>query len=319
MTNRVLRMTRGPINVSKLTVSIIAAGLAAGLVGCLVAQRPDSPGPAPYYFVAVHNEPYHFPGGEVKLAEAYDTLRRMVAKADQYDIKLTLMFTAQWADYISGSPERMAELESWKNRGHEIAAHHHSIYHGNWDGYTDYSEEEAEAQRIEQGREPEEYLGTLEDYINKLRKLNPDIKSGCMNEERDKRAMPETIIYGTCSGFANCGEVGIRLSDAVPEKGKNEYVLRGTVSGIPRKWLGHFQITTAERREAAQALFGSMDSSHVYGVITHSAAGVQEQEYCNFLEFLHSMDPEGDRSRTLSEVIEQELLPEKAVSTDLLS
>jgi len=306
--------------VNKLTISIIAAvGLAAGLAGCIAAQRPDSPEPVPYYFVAIHNEPYHFPGGEVKLAEAYNTLRRMVAEADRYDIKLTLMFTAQWADYISGSPERMAELVSWKNRGHEIAGHHHSIYHGNWDGYTDYSEEEAEVQRIEQGIEPEEYLGTLEDYINKLRKLNPDIKSGCMNEEHDKRAMPEAIVYGTCSGFACCGETGSRLSDVVPEKGKNEYVLTGVVSGIARKWLAHFQITTPERREAGQTVFGSMNPSHVYGVVTHSAVGVQEQEYYRFLEFLHSADPEGNRSRTVGEVIEQHLLPEEAVSGDLLN
>lgn len=310
---------RHGIDMKKLAISIVAAaGLAAGLVGCFAAQRPDSPEPAPYYFVAVHNEPYHFRGGEVKLAEAYDTLRRMVARADGYDIKLTLMFTAQWADYISESPERMAELESWQNRGHEIAGHHHSIYHGNWDGYTDYSQTEAEAQRIEQGVELEEYLGTLEDYINKLRKLNPDIKSGCMNEERDKEAMPEAIIYGTCSGCANCGEVGSRLSDAVPEKGKNEYVLTGAVSGIPRKWLAHFQITTPGRWEAGQTVLSSMDSSHVYGVITHSAVGVQEQEYYKFLEFLHSVDPAGNRSRTVSEVIEQQLLPEKAISGDLL-
>jgi hypothetical protein len=298
---------------------IAAAGLAAGLAGCLVVQRPSSPESVPCYFIAIHNESYHFLGGAVKLAEAYSTLKRMIAKADQYDIKLTLMFTAQWADYISESPERTAELESWRNRGHEIAGHHHSIYHGNWDGYTDYSAEEAEARRIEQGREPEEYLGTLEDYISKLRKLNPDIKSGCMNEERDKRAMPGAIIYGTCSGFANCGEVGTRLSDTVPEKGKNEYVLTGMVSGVPRKWLAHFQVTTTERREAAQAVFGSMGSSHVCGVITHSAVGVQEQEYYRFLEFLHSADPEGNRSRTVSEVIEQQLLPERTISGDLLN
>jgi len=287
-------------------------------VGCLIVQRPSSPESAPYYFVAIHNEPYHFPGGEAKLAEAYSTLKRMIAKADQYDIKLTLMFAAQWADHISESPERMAELESWKMQGHEIAAHHHSIYHGNWDGYTDYSEEEAEAQRIEQGVEPEEYLGTLEDYTDKLKKLNQDVKSGCMNEEHDKRAMPEAIIYGTCSGFANCGEVGTRLSDRVAEKGKNEYVLTGAVGGIVRKWLAHFQITTPERREAGGTVFSSMNASHVYGVITHSAAGVQEQECYKFLEFLHSVDPQGNRSRTVSEVIEQQLLPEKTVSGDLL-
>ena len=312
------------MNTNKPIIPIIAAAsLAAGVVGCFVLQKSASREPTtdniPYYFIAIHNEPCHFPGGEKRLAQDYNTLRAMIAKADQYDIKLTLMFTAQWADYISESSQRMAELESWKKQGHEIAAHHHSIYHGNWDGYTDYSKEEAEAQRRKQGFEPEEYLGTLEDYINKLKKLNPDIESGCANEEHDKKEMPEAIIYGTCSGFANCGEVGRRLSDTAPGKGKNEYILTGAVNDILRKWLTHYQITTPERQKSAQTVFCSMDSSYVYGVVTHSASGVQEQEYYNFLEFLHSEDPEGNKSRTVSEIIEQQLLSEKTISSDLLN
>ena len=38
----------------------------------------------------------------------------MIKKADAYNIKYTLMFTAQWADYIAGSEERKKELASWK-------------------------------------------------------------------------------------------------------------------------------------------------------------------------------------------------------------
>jgi len=314
------------VNTNKVIIRIVAVAVAAagaGVVGCSVPQESASPEPTtdniPYYFIAIHNEPYHFPGGEIRLAQEYETLRRMIEKANLYNIKLTLMFTAQWADYISESSERMAELESWKNQGHEIAAHHHSIYHGNWDGYTNYSREQAEAQRIRQGLEPEEYLGTLDDFINRLRKLNPDIKSGCTNEEHDKKAMPDAIVYGTCSGFANCGEVGERLSDTDPRKGKNEYILTGVVNGILRKWLTHYQITTPERQESAQTVFGSLNSSYVYGVVTHSAFGVQEEEYYDFLEFLHSKDPEGNKSQTVSEIIEQGLVPERTISTGLLN
>ncbi len=303
--------------------AIAVIAVVASAVACAVSPGPPSPeatsGSIPYYFIAIHNEPYHLPGGESKLAKEYETLERMIAEADLYGIKLTLMFTAQWAEYISESPERMAELEAWKEQGHEIAAHHHSIYHGNWDGYTDYSREQAEAQRRMQGFVPEEYLGTLEDYINKLRKLNPDIKSGCTNEERDKKEMPNAIIYGTCSGFANCGEVCERLSDTDLRKGKNEYILTGVADGVPRKWLAHYQITTPERQEAAQTVFSSLNCSHVYGAVTHSASGVQEEEYYDFLEFLHSRDPGASKSRTVSEVIEQGLLPERTICADLLN
>jgi hypothetical protein len=67
------------------------------------------------------------------LEESYVTLKRIIAKADEYNIKLTLMFTAQWSDYIEESSARIAELESWKKSGHEIAAHHHGTNHALWD------------------------------------------------------------------------------------------------------------------------------------------------------------------------------------------
>lgn len=309
---------------NKLIIPIIIA-IAAGVGVFFIFQKPAFPEPQiPYYFIAIHNEPSHFPGGERRLAQEYNTLKRMIAKADQYNIKLTLMFTAQWADYISESPERLKELESWKKQGHEIAGHHHSIYHGNWDGYTDYSKEEAESQRRKQGFEPEEYLGTLTDFISKLKKINQNIKSCCCNEENDKKEMPDEMIYATCSGFANCGEVGARINDQYVqrdenERGKNEYVVTGIANGISRKWLTHCQITTPERQKSAQSAFDSTNPSYVYGVVTHSVSGVQEEEYYNFLEFLHSRDLEGEKSRTVSEIIEQKLLSEETISTDLLN
>jgi hypothetical protein len=44
-------------------------------------------------------------------------------------MKLTLMFTAPWVDYILNDKTRTKNLEEWKNKGHEIAAHHHHVTH----------------------------------------------------------------------------------------------------------------------------------------------------------------------------------------------
>lgn len=157
---------------NKLIIPIIVIViLAAGIGAYFVLQKPVVPetkGDMPYYFIAIHNEPIHgSPNQQEAIAQSYQILKEMVKKADEYNIKLTLMFTPQWADYISESSERMAELELWKKQGHEIAAHHHGLYHGNWDGYTDYTKEEAETQRMKQGKAPpEEYLGTFNDYIS---------------------------------------------------------------------------------------------------------------------------------------------------------
>jgi len=263
---------------------IIAAALLVA-PGCEAPDedldRSGSGSSTPYYFIAIHNEPFHDQGGEQILAHEYSTLKEMVQQADQYHTKLTLMFTAQWSDYILKDAGRKADLAGWESSGHEIAAHHHSIYHGNWDGYTEYSRSEAEAQRMKQGKNPAEtYLGTLKDYMSKLLRINPQMISGCVNDEVDKRAMPDEIVYDTCSGYANYGEPGRRESDATSaKKGQNDYVTVGTYNSIKRRWL----------------------------------------TYYDFLAFLHGLDPTGARSRTVAEVIDFALLTEKSISDTLVN
>lgn len=310
---------------NKLIIPIIAVLIiAAGIGGYFVSRKSASPEinseakrNIPYYFIAIHNEPHNSePGSREKIDQGYATLKEMVRKANEYNIKLTLMFTPQWADYISENSERMAELESWKKHGHEIAAHHHSIYHGNWDGYTDYTKKEAETQRIKQGKTPEEYLGTFNDYIDKLKKLNQNIHSGCVNEEHDKAEMPDEIIYGTCSGFANYGEPGRRESDAQNlDKGKNEFITVGNYKGIQRKWLTHYQ--TNNEVETAKKVVASMKGG-VWGSVFHSNKRESVSFYA-FLEFLHSIDSAGAKSKTVSQIIDQKLIPEKIISDDLLN
>ncbi len=271
----------------------------------------------PYYFIAIHNEPFNMPGGEKRIEKSFSVLREMVKKANEYNIKLTLMFSPQWADYIVKDKERLTEVKRWEEEGHEIAAHHHSIYHGNWDGYTNYPEDVAKKERIKRKGFSEPYLGTLKDLISKLKMINPDIHSGCMNDEKDKNCLPDEIIYDTCSGFANFGEV-IRVGDASdPKKGINEFVLVGKVNGIKRKWLAHYQITTRHREKLAENVFNSLDSG-VYGVVTHSVESQAEYFY-KFLDFLHSKDKTGEYSKTLSQIIDEKILPEREIPDELLN
>ena len=289
-----------------LAISVLVAIVILANCSRIPTTIPDTT-TSPFYFIAIHNEP-------TNVESAYFILKEMIEKADEYHIKLTLMFTAQWADYISESPQRMADLEEWKRRGHEIAAHHHGIYHGAWDGYTFLSEEEAVAIRAEQGKH-EAYLGTLIDYVNRLKNINFNIESGCLNEESDKRELPDEIICATCSGFANHGEPGRREGDTIPEKGKNEYITVGTCNNIQRKWLAHYQIY--QNITAAENIFNSMDHGQVFGGVVHS--NIQNAEsYYLFLEFLHSKDPQGIKSKTVSKIIEQELIPEKTIPDYLL-
>ncbi len=111
--------------------------------GCMQAptETPVQETKIPYYFVAIHNEPNHMLGGEEMREKAYPVLEQIVDKANEYNIKLTIMFSAQMADMIAENPERLAKIKEWEKQGHEISAHHHGVRHSNWDGYTDYTEE----------------------------------------------------------------------------------------------------------------------------------------------------------------------------------
>lgn len=292
-----------------------------GLTLCLsaaataFAAQPE-PQRIPYYFIAVHNEPFNHTQNKFFTEESYGILTKMIAKADAYNIKLTIMFAPHWADYLLADKERAAALARWKKSGHEISGHHHSVRHGNWDGYSALSRQEAEAQRAMVGGHnfqaaygSETYYGTLNDFTAKLRRLNPEIKSGCMNDEGFKNALPDAIIYDTCSGFVNFGEPGRQDIDPNPEKGRNEYVTVGTVNGIKRKWLTHHFMAAAA---PAMQVFSSMRSG-VYGTVNHSAPHELE-EFFKYLDFLHQADPQTKKSRTLTQVIEQKLLPEKKLA-----
>ncbi|MBI5525051.1 MAG: hypothetical protein HY897_01875 [Deltaproteobacteria bacterium] len=271
----------------------------------------------PYFFIAIHNEPFHgMPNQQQQLADSYGILEQMIEAADQRHIKLTLMFSAQWADYIMADAGRQADFAVWKGKGHEVAAHHHGVFHGGWDGYSGYPKDVALAQRACQGKS-EGYLGTLADYIGKLKQLNPDIKAGCANDEQDKTEIPDEIVNDTCSGYSNHQAPGTQESDGnAPAKGKNEFVLAGEYKGIKRNWLAHYQ--AYQKRQDAEAAFSSMAAGHVYGAVFHSSSQ-NAAEFHPYLEFLHAKDPAGARSRTVSEVVDQQLLPEQTLPAEFIN
>ena len=268
----------------------------------------------PYYYICVHNEPYNVPSGEKRIARDYDVLCQLINIALQRDIKLTLMFTAQWADYISANASRLARLKLWAERGHEIAAHHHNVYHINWDGYTNYPPESVKPMRQNIQPRKERFLGNLEMYVTSLLKINPDIKSGCMNAELDKSELPDRIIYDTSLGAANFGETKLLSDFENPVKGVNEYISAAAYRGIERKWLTHYQVNNNRNSgQAMKTVLGMKDGA--YGVVMHSFKR-QLSSFAAYIEFLHGIDPSASHSVTISDVVERKLIPERPVDLD---
>lgn len=297
-------------------ILIITSGSADTLIP--VKEITTNP-PLPFYFIAVHNEPFH---GELqqdqKLEAAYNVLSEMVNKADTYGISLTLMFTPQWGEMIGSDPAKLSEVKSWEQNGHEIALHHHSIYHGGWDGYTDYSPEEARLERLKHTKNPEPYLGTLDDMMKALAPLHANISSGCANDERDKTVLPSTIGYDTCSGFLNTGDPGERSVGQSKGKGVNDYVIVGRVNGTEHRWLSHRIIGTREAEREAEQEMDNSNMNSVFGAVTHSNSDQAKSTY-KFFEYIHAQDPAGSRSKTISEIMMEGILPEKTLSDDIIN
>lgn len=271
-------------------------------------------GSIPYYFIAIHCEPYNgFPDAKKLIENDYKTLQQMVSAANSYKKKLTIMFSAQWMDYINQSQLRKRELKTWKNQGHEIGGHHHGVEHGNWDGFSNYPYNYISEKRIAKVGKVEPYLGNLKAYSSKMNVAGINVSSGCMNEEEDKSELPDSIVYSTCSGYANSGPLGTKSAGVEtlnPDRGMNDYVIVGSWNGITRKWLSHYLIPNEEYKQKAIKSFGKTNPNSVYGVIAHSTAN-QYSAFYSYLNYVHQKDPRGSKSKTVSQVINQKLLPEK--------
>jgi hypothetical protein len=267
------------------------------------------------YFIAIHLEPHDI---DVSLLE------EMVDYANSYNIKLTLMFTAQWVEALQ-KEDKLYLIDEWEEAGHEISSHHHGLYHSGWDGYTDFSKDEIKFVRnaVNSERAPyEKHLGSLDDFTDILKTINPEIKSGCPNEEVNKATMPDDIIYSTCSGYSNYGESIEEKKDYNLEKGINEYVLVGEVNGIERYWLSHgiipyedFAKFDEDKIEESTKEFQDnflLMNTGVFGAVIHAQEKHEQVTYFkNFLDFVHENDPKGEKSMTLTEVIESDILPHR--------
>jgi hypothetical protein len=267
----------------------------------------------PVYFLVSHNEPRD----DIESAQL-PVLRDLLSRADGYGMKLTLMFGAPWAQVMRSDPQRSAELDGWRRRGHEIAGHHHAVGHpGTWDGYSRLPEAEALAVRAKIHSPPEPFLGTLDDLMAQFRKLDPFVRSGCMNEESDWLEMPRGILYGTCSGYANRGQPGAKLQDADPAKALNEFASRSMVAGLERRWLAHAQVMKPESAMSAAQTYDQSAPARVLGFVVHPAAS-QALHLAQLMDHIHARDPKGERSMTLADIVRLGLLPDKDIGAPSL-
>ena len=283
------------------------------LLFMLLSPAPSRAGvDGPHYFITVHNSVSDPARGAEKLEESHKALLEMIKLADGQHVRLTLLFDAQYAVYMSSDPARLSELEGWKRTGHEIGAYHAGPDSGAWDGYSDLSPEELARAR----KEPVRAAGSPghKEYLSALSRLEPEIKTGCMigREDADKEFYAAAPAYETCRGPELKNEGNAERTNA----GFDGINYSLTAQGGKRS-LSCSHPSDRAGSAASKKAFLSMVSG-VYGVSFNSATS-EFGAFFAWLEFLKNDDPHGLRNRTVSGVVEGKLLPEKKAQPPAVS
>lgn len=218
--------------------------------------------------------------------EAFQSLVDLVALADQHRVPLTLLLTAQWAEFVLEDAARVTALESFLARGHEIGAHHHA-YWGTldraavWDGYTDAPLDSLHAEDRAQFR------GTMDDFWSLLTALPGARETGCFGlSEADATDWICDLAYST---------YGHTLSDAVSAPTPI------TIGSCTATQVGHGLLTDVG---ALAMLYDSTGEESLFAVVTHVSdyaerPGVVER----WFGLLASRDPEGARRDTVARAV----------------
>jgi len=258
-----------------------------------------------YYFVTVR-------GGLEQPEESHKVLREMVKLADAQHIRLTLLFGAKYALYISSSPTRTIELENWKATGHEIGAYHQGPDMKDWDGYSDLPEKDLSRVRKDRDASPGARSGSL-DYFAAIGRLASEIKTGCMMDRVDKKFLAAAPKYETCFAPDNGLEYPAGHSDS-GSGGINYSLISDKSRGEGKKRLSCSHPSDRGGVEAAKKAFSGMETGG-YGASFDSSPS-EFGAFFAWLKFLKRRDPQGLRSRTVSEIVGNKLLPEKKIQAD---
>lgn len=129
--------------------------------------------------------------------------------------------------------------------------------------------------------------------------------------------MPKSLVNLTCSGYLNFGEEGTyNPPDTNTAKGINEYISTSVIDSVKRSWLTHSSSISLGKFTKTKDEFSKLTSG-AYGVVTHSAMSDNHDEISpliQLMDYWHSLDPNGYNSKTVSEIIEGKLIPEKSIT-----
>ncbi len=265
--------------------TFVAIHFEAGYQGRIVNDLPIEL-PPEYLAMDFGWQEYHF-----------ETAQNLVQKADDYGFHLTLMLNPQWAEYFLQNSEKTEIVRQWQQRGHEIAYHHHSINHPDWNGYS--NDPAASSSPI--------YLGEVDAGLDFVRALAEPVDVTSVMVGGLPVDMPqsleetnEDLIFTGGNQYDSFEQYG-ELRSLKPEK-----IIKdngGTVVRVAHRqltWMSD-DISIEEALEIFKEEYENMQADEIYGVVFHCfdylAATVSYDEWFEFI------GNKGDMVRSVSEVI----------------
>jgi len=227
-------------------------------------------------------------------AATFQSLAALVATADRCGVPLTLLLTAQWAEFILADPERVDAIETWIAAGHEVGAHHHAYWATQgraavWDGYTnvplaDLMPSDRRALR-----------GTMDAFWSLLAALPGERRTACLGLGADDAADWLCTVPYSISGHA--------LADAV------SLPTPIVVNGCAAVEVCHALLSPTTHAALATAL-AAADDDAVFAVVLHvTDFADRPATVTDWFAVLAAHDPEGARRMTVSGALSSWPLP----------
>ncbi|HDZ77202.1 MAG TPA: hypothetical protein ENH41_03870 [Candidatus Omnitrophica bacterium] len=246
-------------------------------------------------FFEVHMEPSNAND------DTFDALTEFVNLADRYNVKLTLLFTPQWAEMILKDSKKLGLLDQWKQDGHGIGGHHHGPSTCPWDGYTNLDPNSQEFKNRQNKvpcpkpvRAKEKYLGNMDDYMELLSNLG-QIKTVTMSDADVD--WPNGAVY---SGGGRRLERAISQPELKIFNGQKVYQITIAALLARRSVVTGLLITVDDLKNEYLS-----EKEGVFGVGAHAMDYKEAPNlYKQWFELLNEQDPKMSHAMTISQIIE---------------
>lgn len=231
-------------------------------------------------FVAIHMEPGVGLEEQKNLTNPktyWSNLISLIETADKYNIKLTLLFNPQWAEYILQDNSRLTLLRSWEAEGHEMGYHQHGVTQGQnyWNGYTS----------VPSQQKGPHYFGTIEEAMSLLTQLPANGKiytAGVNIDDKDLQYdWPTGVQYRTNGGGEQKTAVGSPTTLTINNQTITQVIHRIFIPG-----------ENATTLEDIEEDIGEAEVGQLVGIVfhVHNFNDETKSEYENLFQFFNDKE-----------------------------